>query len=129
MGKFNITISARCGRFPNLSIYNIVVPCNIDDVEIYFPDRTENNNINMSYHSGEGKYELELKSVCFDIFKDLDKLLDSLPKDKVKKCIAYAIQDGYDDLPLNLNTYISSDPEFEATVFLEHVEIPCKNND
>ena len=70
----------------------------------------------------KGKYECYLKDICFDIFKDLDKLLDSLPKDKVKKCIAYAIQDGYDDLPLNLNTYISSDPEFEATVFLEYEE-------
>ena len=70
----------------------------------------------------KGKYECYLKDICFDIFKDLDKLFDSLPTDKVKKCIAYAIQDGYDDLPLNLNTYISSDPEFEATVFLEYEE-------
>lgn len=122
MGKYSITISARCGRFPNLSIYNIVVPCNIDDGKIYFPNRTENNDICISYHSGQGKYELELKGVCFDIFKDLDKLLNSLPKDKMEKCIMYAIQDGYDDLPLNLSTYISSDPEFEATVFLEYEE-------
>lgn len=122
MGKYTITISARCGRFPNLSIYNIVVPCNIDDVEIHFPDRTENNDINMSYHSGEGKYELELKCVCFDIFKDLEKLLDSLPKDKVRECVACAIHAGYDYFPLNLSTYISSDSEFEARVFLEYVE-------
>ena len=131
MEKCSIIINARCGRFPNLSFYNIVVPCNIDDEEIYFPDRTENGEVQvrMSNHGGKGKYELELKGVCFDILNDLDKLLDSLSKNKMEKCIAYTIRDGYVKLPLNLSTYISSDPEFEATVFLEHVEIPYKKND
>lgn len=119
--RYYITITAACDRHPSLSSHTISAECNIEEGKICFPDSVRRPGyMHLSENRGIGEHSCELMGVCYDIFLDIKKLLDSLTEAEVKERAEYAKKDGCTNLPLNLHSYISSDPAFGAAVFLEY---------